>query len=308
MGAPQTTGSGWPKSIAGCRAGAVIALAGSLMSGYTVSGSNVGAGAVLAQPAVSGSVEIDAQTVRYSSGSASIEAYLVIPAAGGNHPAVIVVHDDRGLNEAMRGIARAFAAAGFVALAPNLPSRMAAAETSAQRQAGRGPQGSPVARLSVTQTVQDVRAAFTFLRNDARVDPTRISAAGVGWGGWRTLKMAEDTPTLYRAVVFYGVTPTDDRLEQIQAPVLAHYAEYDFLVNATAIRTQQRLGRRFTYHIYPDMDRGFFGGGSGPIDYTALVRARPEEAIESASGDTGSPEVTRAVRLAWGRTLSFLRN
>src|SRR3954449_10842053 len=75
-------------------------------------------------------------TVRYASGSASIEAVLQRPATSdaARSPAVIVVHDDQGVNDAMRGVARQFATEGFVALVPNLASRPAPAA------AGRGEQ------------------------------------------------------------------------------------------------------------------------------------------------------------------------
>ena len=75
-------------------------------------------------------VDLDAgaQTVRYPSGSASIEAVLQRPAAGNaaKSPAIIVVHDDQGVNDAMRGVAKQFAAEGFVTIVPNLASRAAA--------------------------------------------------------------------------------------------------------------------------------------------------------------------------------------
>ena len=97
--------------------------------------------------------------------------------------------------------------------------------------------------------------------------------------------------------MFYGTTSDDRRLDRIRAPVLGHYAEYDFQTTAQVLATKRRLGERFTYHVYPDTDRGFAGGGSGAIDYVALVRGR---------AGTMS-EVAAAVRLAWERTLAFLK-
>ena len=138
------------------------------------------------------------------------------------------------------------------------------------------------------------------------VDPERISVAGFGWGGWRAFKLAELTPTLHRAVVFYGTTSDDRELHKIRAPVLGHYAEYDFQTTAQVLATKRRLGERFTYYIYPDMDRGFFGGSSGAIDYEALVRGRASQ-NPSLQTDPASAVVTDAVRLAWRRTLDFVR-
>jgi carboxymethylenebutenolidase len=251
-------------------------------------------------------------TVRYASGSASIEAVLERPAASeaAKSPAVIVVHDDQGVNEPMRSVAKQLAAEGFVALVPNLASRPAPAAAGRGEQAapaaGRG-RGSAVAGLPLAQTVDDVKAAFVFLQKDGGVDVARISVIGFGWGGWRALKLAEQAPSLYRAVVYYGTTPDAAQAATIRTPVLGHYAEYDFQTTGNVLATRQRLGERFTYFIYPDTDRGFAGGGSGAMDFSAA-------AAESLSAGTtaGAPRSPRggvqaAAKQAWDRTLLFLR-
>lgn len=254
------------------------------------------------------------QTVRLPSGSAGVEAVLQRPAAPGaaKSPAIIVVHDDQGLNDAMRGIARQFAAEGFIALLPNLASRAAAsaergrAEPPPAAAPGRG-RGTAVAGLPLAQTVDDVKAAFAFLQRDSGVDAAKISVVGFGWGGWRALKLAEQTPSLYRAVVYYGTTPDPSPAATIRAPMLGHYAEYDFQTTGNVLATKQRLGDKYTYFIYPDTDRGFAGGGSGAMDFSAA-------AAESLSAGTtgGAPRSPQGIALAaakqaWDRTLMFLR-
>ena len=189
----------------------------------------------------------------------------------------MLVHDDQGLTDAVRNAVRFLAIEGFVVLAPDLVSRLPDGPAPAR---GRRP-AARVARLPLEATVQDVTAAFELLAGDPEVDAERISAVGFGWGGWRTWKLAERTPALHRAVVFYGTTSDDRRLDRIRTPVLGHYAEYDFQTTAQALATKRRLGERFAYHVYPDMDRGFAGGGSGAIDYVALVRGRDGGAAES---------------------------
>ena len=241
---------------------------------------------------------VAARAVQYTSGAASIEAYVARPKDAGKAPGVIILHDDLGLNNRFRELAHQFAQAGFVALAPHLPSR---SKTPAS-EPGRGrPPRAAVAGLSSNLTVGDVQSAFAFLQEDPGVDATRISAVGVGWGEYRVWRLAEATPTLYRAVVFYGVTPADDdRLRTIKTRVLGHYAERDYLITARALKTKQMLGDRFTYYIYPTVP-GFFGGGTGLIQ-----PATGGSVISLPSGLQPEPAAA-AARLAWTRTLEFLR-
>jgi len=223
---------------------------------------------------------------------------------------VIVVHDDLGLNEAVRSIAQIFARAGFVAVAPNLASR-----GGTQLPPVSGTQGAGTLNrlgLSPTQTVTDLVAAFRFLQQDEGVDASKISAVGLGWGGYRVWKMAEQLQALHRGVVFYGVTPTEDEVARITTPFLGHYAQYDFILTASVLKTKKQLGEKFTYHIYPTT-HGFFGGGSagsaldiaalaGEVDLYALEADKKAERVTPSKGDA------RPARLALERTLAFLRN
>jgi carboxymethylenebutenolidase len=229
-----------------------------------------------------------------------ISANIARPAGAAKSPAVILVHDDLGANKTFQDLARQFAEAGFVALVPNLPSR--SGKSALEPTDGVQPRVTPVSGLSARDTVQDVEAAYAFLKQDSGVDDSKVSAAGVGWGAFRVWRLAEDTPTLYRAVVFYGVTPYDqDQLRTIQVPVLGHYAEQDYLITVTVLKTKQLLGDKFTYHIYPTVP-GFLGGGSGAL----LSQQSGTGQFFSMDGTT--PEVRMAAaKQSWTRTLDFLR-
>lgn len=252
------------------------------------------------------------QTVQYESLTVKISAFEVRPAGAGKHPAIVLVHDKDGLTDGMKDIARSFAAAGFVVLVPDFPSRL-----DAQKKGGNLPMdqmtgiASRVSRLNVAKTVADVDAAYDMLAKDPSVDAAKISGVGIGWGGWRVYKMAEDKGSLYRAVIFYGVTPDDGLLGNVKAPVLAHYAQGDFYTTSSAFKTAQWLGSKFTYHIYKDTFPGFFGGGSGNVD---LASAVGEAGVEEAAAALKEAERTRVVddgpasrKLAMGRTLAFLK-
>jgi carboxymethylenebutenolidase len=257
-----------------------------------------------------GQPEAVSETTRYPSGSAQIEAYIARPKVPGKHPGVIIVHDDLGLNDPIRGLAGLFARAGFVALAPNLASRGTGVVPAASGTQGAG----SLNRLGLppNQTVNDLVAAFKFLQQDAGIDASKISAVGLGWGGYRVWKLAQQIPTLHRGVVFYGVTPTEDDIAKINTPILGHYAQYDFLLTASVLKTKKQLGQKFTYHIYPTT-RGFFGGGSAQsaLDMAALAgevdlyAIEAEQKTKKAAPTTGD---SAPARQALQRTLAFLRN
>jgi dienelactone hydrolase len=115
------------------------------------------------------------------------------------------------------------------------------------------------------------------------VDAAKISAVGFGWGGWRSFMLAVSVPELYRAVLYCGTTPSQS-FDTVHAPVLAHYAQFDFRTTGNALLTEKTMteaGKKFTYFVYPQVNRGFYAPGA------------------QYSGD--------AAELAWTRTLEFLR-
>jgi carboxymethylenebutenolidase len=219
---------------------------------------------------------VTTDTIHFDSGGFNLDAFVAKPSGGGKHPAVLVIHDNAGLNDSIREIARQFAAAGFIALAPDFTSRLGGTRTPEQM-----PQA--VARLSPNLSVEDARSAFAYLQKDPDVDVAKISTAGFGWGGWRSFMLAVSVPELFRAVVYCGTTPSQS-FDAVHAPILAHYAQYDFRTTGNALLTEKEMtdsGKKFTYFIYPKVNRGFYAAG-----------------VQFDGG---------AANLDWSRTLDFLR-
>jgi carboxymethylenebutenolidase len=219
-----------------------------------------------------------AETIRYDSGGVQISSLLAKPNGSGKHPAVIVIHDQQGLNDAIRNVVQQLAAAGFIALAPDLLSRTGGTGTATRIE-------SDVAGLSPQQTVEDLRAGVVFLENNPDVDSAKISSIGFGWGGWRSFKLASTLSNLSHAVIFYGATPVNG-LENVHASVMANYAQYDFFDTGNSIWTEDTLkgfGSKFSCYIYPKTFRGFFD---------------PQQAHYNAE----------SAKLAWARTLDFLKS
>lgn len=222
-----------------------------------------------------------AETVHYPSGQSQIEGYLVKPKSAGKHPAIVVIHENRGLNEHIRDVARRFAAEGFVALAPDLLSRSGGTASMRTERAAI----EAIGQLPIFGVIDDLRAGLEFMTTHPDVDPQKIASIGFCWGGWRSFMLATVAPRLYRAVVFYGSTPNSG-LENIQAPVLAHYAQWDTRITGNALwteKTMKQAGKQYQYYVYPETNHAFFN-------------------------DTGTRHNPEASQLAWTRTLEFLRN
>ena len=236
---------------------------------------------------------VDAETVKYPSGQFEITGYLVKPKAAGKRPGVIVIHENRGLNEHIRDVARRFASEGFVALAPDLLSRLGGTG-NARRPSERGEadesgrvtgDAEAIAALPLYGVIDDLKSTFEFLEKYPVVEPAHISSVGFCWGGWRSFTLATAVPKLYKAVVFYGSSP-DSGFEKIQASVLAHYGDWDNRITGNAIWTKKMMdsaGKKFQYYVYPKADHAFFN-------------------------DTGNRYNPEASKLAWQRTLDFLKS
>src|SRR5207245_4077450 len=123
---------------------------------------------------------MDAENVEYPSRDLKIQGYLAKPKAEGIRPAVMLIHDDGGLNDHIRELARRLATSGFVALAPDLLSRaggLAKMKTSEEA-------AEALNRLSVDASVQDMKSGFSWLQSNLKPSSGKISAVGFGWGGW----------------------------------------------------------------------------------------------------------------------------
>jgi carboxymethylenebutenolidase len=216
------------------------------------------------------------ETVHYDSGGFNIDAFVAKPEGRGKHPAVLVIHDNQGLNDSIRDLAEQFAAAGFFALAPDFTSRLGGTRTPDQM-------AQAVARLAPNLSVEDARAAFAYLQKDPNVDAAKISTVGFGWGGWRSFMLAVSVPELHRAVIYCGSTPSQS-FDAVHASILAHYAQFDFRTTGNALLTEKSMteaGKKFTYFVYSQVNRGFYAPG---MQYSA-----------------------DAAKLAWTRTLDFLQ-
>ncbi len=218
-------------------------------------------GWTLASPWAARAQEASEKKIQFRSGRASIDG-IFVPAKGasGPQPAILLIHPAAGLDDRVKEFAQRLAREGYAVMAPDFTSREKGATEKVI-----------ATHLNPELTVQDVKAAYEYLKKRPNVDTSRLSAVGLGWGSWRAFMLAEGAPDLHRLVAYYGSTPTDG-LARIQAPMLVHYPEYDFRVTGNAVwieRTMKELKKSFSYKIYQGAKAEFVTKAASPEDKTA---------------------------------------
>jgi carboxymethylenebutenolidase len=221
------------------------------------------------------------ERVEYPSpqGYGTMQGYLVKPvAATGRRPAVLVVHENRGLNPHIEDIARRLALDDFLAFAPDALYPLGGYPGDEDRARELFP------KLDRTKTQEDFVAAARFLQTHP--DSTgRVGVVGFCFGGLIANLLATRVPELAAAVSFYGGQPDLADVPKIKAPLLIHYAANDERINAGWPAYEAALeahGASYEMHTYPGTQHGF-------------------------NNDTTPRYDEAAAKLAWGRTVEFFR-
>jgi carboxymethylenebutenolidase len=179
---------------------------------------------------------VKAQDVKFDSQGETITGYLAEPAEAGTYPAVLVCHENRGLTDHIRDVARRFAKAGYVALALDLLSREGGTATY-----DRDEIPSLLSNVDPSRHVNDFIAGYGYLQSLSTVAPERIGMTGYCFGGGVTWRVATALPTLKAAVPFYGPAPELSEVPNIGSAVLGVYAESDERINASLPALEQAL-------------------------------------------------------------------
>ena len=193
--------------------------------------------------------------VMFTSQGDEIMAYLARPAADGLYPAILVCHENRGLNPHIQDVARRFAKEGYVALAIDLLSREGGTAAQDRDQVPALLSGAPAERH-----VGDFAAGLAYLQTLDYVDGDRIGMTGYCFGGGITWRSATALPELKAAVPFYGPAPDLEQVPNIQAAVFGVYAEQDDRINAGKDALEQALIDAGTTHqmkVYPGVNHAF---------------------------------------------------
>ena len=211
--------------------------------------------------------------------SGRMRGYLVQPAGSGPFPAVLVIHENRGLNPYIEDVARRLAVAGFVALAPDGLAPVGGYPGNDDD--GRTLQAS----LDQTKLLQDMLESALFLKA-SKLSTGRLGVTGFCWGGGTANFLATTMGgELQASVPFYGAAPNAAEVRNIRAAMQIHYADNDERINAMWPAYENALkahGVAFEMHRYPGTQHGFHNNST----------PRYQEA---------------AANLAWERTIAFFR-
>ena len=156
--------------------------------------------------------------------SGELKGYLAKPKGAGKLPAVIVIHENRGLNPHIEDIVRRLALEGFLALGPDLLSPLGG--TPSDEDQAR----TLIGQLDSKQTVDNLVRTVSFLEEHAG-STGKVGTVGFCWGGGMVGSLATASPDLDAGVVFYGRTPPLDDVPKIRAKLLLNYAGLDDRIN-----------------------------------------------------------------------------
>jgi carboxymethylenebutenolidase len=233
----------------------------------------------VAQTVAEGDPRLAVTAETFAGPQGPLNAYVVRPKTTAKLPAVIVIHENRGLNPHIRDVTRRVALAGFHAVGLDYLSPLGG--TPADEDKAR----DLFAQLKPEEVAANGRAVVAALKADARVSG-KVGAVGFCWGGGTVAGLAVVEPGLDAGISYYGRQPAAADVAKITAPLMLHYASLDERINAGIPAFEAALkaaGKRYTLHMYEGVNHAF-NNDTSPSRY------------DKAAAD-----------LAWSRTLDFFK-
>jgi carboxymethylenebutenolidase len=221
---------------------------------------------------------LDTEFIKYSGETGEVRAYSARPKGNEKLPAVIVVHENRGLVPHIQDVTRRVALEGFLAIGPDALSPLGGTPEDIDK--GR----SLMRELDSQATVKNYVAAVRYLKTHPQ-STGKVGCIGFCWGGGVTNQVTVNCPSLEAAVPFYGSQPDPEDVPKIKASLLIHYASDDERINAGIEKFEAALKEaniEYKMYMYEGTRHAFFN-------------------------DTGSRYNKEAAEMAWKRTIAFLK-
>jgi len=225
-------------------------------------------------------MELITEDITYPGETGEVKAYLAHPKKRKKYPAVIVIHENRGLQPHIKDVNRRMAQAGFLSLAPDALSPLGGTPADDADNARTMMQG-----LDSDKTAKDFVAAVKYLKTHP-LSNGNVGCTGFCWGGAMTNRVAVESPDLKAAVPYYGSQPKDEDVPKIKAKVLAHYAGDDERINKGIAAFEEAMKKAgIAYQIFTyEGTKHAFNNDSNPERYNE-----------------------KAAKLAWERTIAFFK-
>jgi len=245
----------------------------------------VAACTLLAGPTAKGEViakddpRLQTEWIQYPGVTGPMRAYLARPKAQEKRPAVIVIHENRGLVPHIQDVARRVAVEGFLAVAPDALSPFGGTPEDADKAR------SLFSKLDYPATVKNFVAAVQYLKTHP-LSTGKVGCTGFCWGGAMTNQVAVNAPDLVAAVPYYGSQPASEEVPKIRAALLLHYAGLDERINKGIPAFEEALKK-------------------ANVEYKIYIY---EGAQHAFNNDTNESRYQKeAAQLAWQRTIAFLK-
>lgn len=223
--------------------------------------------------------EVIAEFIKYPAETGEMRAYMARPKKGKKFPAVVIIHENRGLVPHIQDVTRRMAKEGFLSLAPDALTPVGGTPDDISNV------GELFKKLDNAQTVKNFVAAVAFLKTHPKSNG-RVGCTGFCWGGAMTNQVAVNSPDLNAAVPYYGRQPSAEDVAKIKAPIMAHYAENDPGIDAGIQAFEEALkkyNKEYQIFTYPGTGHAF-NNDTNPQRYNA-----------------------EAAKLAWSRTVAFFK-
>lgn len=208
----------------------------------------------------------------------TVSAFVAYPQSSARRPVVLVIHEIFGLSDWAQEVTDEFAAAGYVAIAPDLLSGEGPQGGGTESFSGQTAIGRAISQLPPAQIEGDLNAAADWALKQPASNG-ELYVVGFCWGGGQSFRYATERHDLKAAFVFYGTPPARGQAAAITAPVYGFYAGNDRRVSGTVPATKvmmKELGKRYQAVIYDGAGHGFMRAGEQPDATPANARARTE--------------------------------
>jgi carboxymethylenebutenolidase len=216
--------------------------------------------------------------IEIKSGNRTIHCFVVYPEKAKNTPAIIVIHENRGLTDWVRSFADQLAGAGYIAIAPDLLSDFSDTKKRTSDFSSDSARNA-IYELKQEQVTIDLNAIESYAQKMQSANG-KTAVIGFCWGGSQSFRFATNNKNIKAALVFYGGAPDKpDDIKKIVAPVYGFYGENDNRINAGIEPTKKLMteaGKTYDYKIYTGAGHAYMRQGDDPSCSSETKKAKDD--------------------------------